>query len=256
MLPRPQLGVLRRRLCTAASPLEPWLTVAPAADGSFTGSGWTPPGARGIYGGSFVSQSVAAASQSTADARFQIHSLHAHFLRPGDGERPVQYAVEKVRDGARFAARHVRASQGGKDVFHASMSFHARDDDGGIRIRDDDRAARLTASGRLILGGTEVPAPEEVQPMEVAMAARASKSTDAAERARLTRSAEAFAAFPFEFRRVDFGLGQPDASRALWIRARHAPVGMQQLALAFVRNHAGFESPRRGRGSSAALLGA
>ena len=226
-----------RDLCAAPS-LESWFSVNAAGDGRFTGSGWTPPGARGIYGGSLVSQSMAAATQSMTDERFQIHSLHAHFLRPGDGERHVEYAVENVRDGASFAARHVRASQGGKAVFHASFSFHARDDEGGICVDAREGGARLTPSGRLVLGhaGTEVPAPEEVPTMEATIEARAARSTDAAERARLDRLAAAFAAFPFDFRRADFELGQPTASRVLWIRSRHAlgGLGMQQLALSFV----------------------
>ena len=130
-----------RRLCTSSrSVLEPWLTVT-ATDGepgdnrTYTGSGWTPPGAPGIYGGSLVCQSMAAAARNMGEngrLDLQIHSLHAHFLRPGDGKLPVVYTVEKVRDGSRFASRHVRASQGGKDILHAAVSFHSCEDEGGI----------------------------------------------------------------------------------------------------------------------------
>ena len=74
-----------------------------------------------IYGGLVVSQSLLAA-YATIEGRV-CHSLHSYFLRPGDPKRPVEYAVERTRDGASFAVRRVTASQGGKRIFDLTCSF-------------------------------------------------------------------------------------------------------------------------------------
>jgi acyl-CoA thioesterase-2 len=86
--------------------------------------GLTPPGAfigRAIFGGQLIAQAVRAAGL-TADDR-PCHSLHAYYLRGGDPEHPVDYAVERVRDGAAFSVRSVTASQKGKSILSLTASF-------------------------------------------------------------------------------------------------------------------------------------
>ena len=49
----------------------------------------------------------------------------SHFLRPGDGQKPIIYDVETLRDGNSFSARRVSATQNGKPIFYMTASFQA-----------------------------------------------------------------------------------------------------------------------------------
>ena len=91
---------------------------------------WHPPGARGIYGGAVIAQSLAAAQQTippplpeNGNAEFLIHSMHCYFVLAGDATIPVIYHVEKVRDGKSFITRTVQARQKGKCIFTTTLSF-------------------------------------------------------------------------------------------------------------------------------------
>ena len=53
--------------------------------------------------------------------------MHAYFLRPGDTNRHIVYNVKRTRDGRSFASRSVEASQKGRVIFKASVSFHRRE---------------------------------------------------------------------------------------------------------------------------------
>jgi acyl-CoA thioesterase II len=76
-----------------------------------------------VYGGQVLGQAVSAASQ-TVTGRL-IHSLHSYFLLPGDVNAPIDYEVDRSRDGGNFSNRRVVASQHGKPIFHLSASFHS-----------------------------------------------------------------------------------------------------------------------------------
>jgi acyl-CoA thioesterase 8 len=71
---------------------------------------WHPPGARGIFGGAAIAQTLAAA-QKTVDP---------------------EYHVERVRSGKSFATRTVQARQRGKVIFTTTMSF-VKQNSGGKR---------------------------------------------------------------------------------------------------------------------------
>ncbi|MEA1652905.1 thioesterase family protein [Nitrospirillum sp. BR 11164] len=79
-----------------------------------------PAGA--LFGGHVLGQSLVAAAL-TGPAGV-AHSLHGYFLRPGRADLPVDYAVEALRDGRRFAARRVIAQQEGRVIFEMHCSFH------------------------------------------------------------------------------------------------------------------------------------
>lgn len=80
-----------------------------------------------IYGGQVAAHSLVAAG-STVEAGRTAHSLHAYFVRAGRAGEPVQYRVDRVRDGRSFATRQVSAVQGGKTIFTMLASFqHAED---------------------------------------------------------------------------------------------------------------------------------
>ncbi|WP_044560098.1 acyl-CoA thioesterase II [Azospirillum sp. B4] len=75
-----------------------------------------------LFGGLVLGQGLAAAA-ATAPG-WPAHSLHGYFLRPGRASLPVDYQVETLRDGRRFAARQVTAQQEGRTIFHMHCSFH------------------------------------------------------------------------------------------------------------------------------------
>jgi acyl-CoA thioesterase II len=70
-----------------------------------------------IFGGQVAGQALMAAA-STLPAGRGVHSLHSYFLRPGDPNEEIRYAVERMRDGRTFSTRRVVAWQrrGEKDV--------------------------------------------------------------------------------------------------------------------------------------------
>ena len=79
--------------------------------------------ARHLYGGQLVAQALRAA-MATSTGGLEAHSLHAHFLAAGAGDRPVRYRVERTRDGGSFATRRVVADQGDERIFLLTASFH------------------------------------------------------------------------------------------------------------------------------------
>ena len=76
------------------------------------------------------------------------HSLHGYFLRPGQPDHPVIFAVDRDRDGGSFSARHVRALQHGEVIFSMLASF-----------KGPRPAATYEPPPR-----REVPPPEELEP--------------------------------------------------------------------------------------------
>jgi acyl-CoA thioesterase II len=83
--------------------------------------GWTR-----IFGGLVVSQALVAAMRSVT-AKLTPHSLHSYFILPGDPALPIDYEVEKLRDGRSFTTRRVVARQNGIAIFALSASFHVEE---------------------------------------------------------------------------------------------------------------------------------
>ncbi len=46
-----------------------------------------------------------------------VHAVNAHFIRGGDVKAPIEYRVERHREGRAFANRQVTAYQDGNVVF-------------------------------------------------------------------------------------------------------------------------------------------
>ncbi|KAI1337180.1 acyl-CoA thioesterase II [Xylariaceae sp. FL0016] len=90
---------------------------------------WHPPGARGLYGGCVIAQTLAAAMR-TVPSNFVVHSYHCFFVLAGDSTVPILYHVERVREGRSFCTRTVQARQRGACIFTVTCSF-AREDSGG-----------------------------------------------------------------------------------------------------------------------------
>ncbi len=52
-----------------------------------------------------------------------MHAVNAHFIRGGDVKAPIEYRVERHRDGRAFANRQVTAYQDGNVVFSMFAAF-------------------------------------------------------------------------------------------------------------------------------------
>lgn len=75
-----------------------------------------------IFGGQALGQALGAAQRTVPD--WPVHSSTGYFLRRGAVAEPVDYEVELVRTGRRFASRRVVASQAGRPIFDLLCSFH------------------------------------------------------------------------------------------------------------------------------------
>ena len=78
--------------------------------------------AQRVFGGQVAGQALVAAAR-TVDSDRHVHSLHAYFLRTGTAHTPIEYRVERIRDGRTASHRSVVATQEGREVFRQLMSF-------------------------------------------------------------------------------------------------------------------------------------
>ncbi|WP_418277407.1 acyl-CoA thioesterase [Isoptericola jiangsuensis] len=81
-----------------------------------------PGPARRVYGGQVLAQALLACGRTVDDDRLP-HSLHAYFLREGTLEEPIDFAVERLRDGRSFSARRTHAIQAGRPILSLTASF-------------------------------------------------------------------------------------------------------------------------------------
>lgn len=102
-----------------------------------------------LFGGQVVAQALRAAGL-TLDTPRSAHSLHSYFIRPGQPAEPVQFEVERTRDGRSFSTRRVTARQEGRSIFEMIASF--RDPEPG---KDWQEAAL-----------PPVPPPDELRPLD------------------------------------------------------------------------------------------
>ncbi len=96
-------------------------TDANGATDHFHGTSYRPPWGR-IFGGQVLAQSLVAAAKTVEPDR-PVHSLHAYFLRPGDPGVPIEFAVDRLRDGRSFTARRTHALQNGLPILSMIASF-------------------------------------------------------------------------------------------------------------------------------------
>jgi acyl-CoA thioesterase-2 len=79
-----------------------------------------------VFGGQVLGQSLYAACVTVEGRR--PHSMHALFILPGNQELPIDYEVERVRDGGSFSTRRVVAFQEGRRIFVMSASFQVEEE--------------------------------------------------------------------------------------------------------------------------------
>ena len=159
-----------------------------------------------VYGGQVLGQAVMAAG-ATIEGR-RLHSLHSYFVRPGDTTLPIDYQVERVRDGGSFSVRRVVAFQSGQPIFNLSSSFQIAEDG------YDHQSAM-----------PDVPGPENIPNEQERARAFADKlPPDMLKRATADR--------PIEMRVVNpddhFGGAKQEPLRYVWIRAA-GPVPDDQI---------------------------
>jgi acyl-CoA thioesterase II len=75
-----------------------------------------------VFGGQVLAQSIVAGMRTVGADRL-IHSMHGYFLRPGDADQPITFAVERLRDGRSFSARRTHAYQNGVPILSMIASF-------------------------------------------------------------------------------------------------------------------------------------
>lgn len=76
----------------------------------------------GMYGGHIVAQALRAAAFTVEDDMVP-HSIRAYFIRRGNNDHPVQYEVDRIRDGKSFGTRRVVARQGVSAILNLESSF-------------------------------------------------------------------------------------------------------------------------------------
>lgn len=76
----------------------------------------------GLYGGHIVAQALRAAA-FTVDDDMVPHSLRAYFIRRGNNKQPVQYEVDRIRNGKSFTTRRVVTRQGDSAILNLEASF-------------------------------------------------------------------------------------------------------------------------------------
>ncbi|MEU3015528.1 acyl-CoA thioesterase [Nocardia asteroides] len=73
------------------------------------------------FGGQLVSQAIVAAGRTAGER--PLHAINAHFVRGGDVKKPIEYHVQRHRDGRALANRTVTASQDGQELFVMLAAF-------------------------------------------------------------------------------------------------------------------------------------
>lgn len=156
------------------------------------------------FGGAVAAQALYAAGRTVPPER-TVHSLHAHFLRPGDVTAPTDFSVTPVRDGGSYTTRSVLAEQHGRAVLTLTASFQVAEEGWQHQLPELD-----------------APAPEDLPTLE-----EVADSTDGRAREFL-RWLPARHAFDFrfvgEFPRLTAVRGERAAPhQQMWVRSR-APL--------------------------------
>lgn len=212
-----------------------------------------------IFGGLVFAQAMTAAHR-TAHGR-PIHSAHAYFLRPGNPELPIDYAVDCVRDGRSFHTRGVIARQAGSAIFDFMSSFHENEsspvheqavtmaaephgeeyEEGilrAIRARGVDFPAERFGLGPvqiLVEDGLDMVASSPRKPeLRAWMRARGPMPEDSNVHAAVLAYASDLlitvaGAYPFDFRVMSPGVSSASLDHAIWF---HEPIRIDDWILA------------------------
>lgn len=126
----------------------------PSATGLEQYVGLSSPQPHGrVFGGQVLAQALMAAGATLPQGR-PVHSMHGYFLRPGDLDVPITFAVDRLRDGASFSARRVQAVQHDGPLLSMIASFQEPADgvDHGTPMPDVPSPDKLPATADLMAG--------------------------------------------------------------------------------------------------------
>jgi acyl-CoA thioesterase-2 len=84
-------------------------------------------GSPNVFGGQVVAQALNAATRTVPVERI-CHSLHAYFILPGNLSLPIEFQVQKIRDGGSFTTRFIIAKQNDVPIFVMAASFQKREE--------------------------------------------------------------------------------------------------------------------------------
>lgn len=205
-------------------------TGARTSEDIFTGTSHPMPYGR-VFGGQVMAQAVVAAQRTTPVDR-HIHSVHGYFVRPGDVEQPITFAVERIHDGRSFSTRRVQAYQAGVPIMSMISSF--QDVDAGPSSQHPMPQ--------------DLPEPEDLPSSEDLLAAYAGHP-----------QARAVIARPFDIRHVEGPIYLPDPERPrrgtqhVWIRAKDRlpdDDALHRAALAYLSDYAMLEPIVRMHGAA------
>jgi acyl-CoA thioesterase II len=173
-----------------------------------------------VFGGQYLGQALAAAGRTVPE--WPAHSCSSQFLLKGRLETPLEFVVERTRDGRRFAFRRVLGLQDGRPIFDMLCSFHAPEE--GVEHQGDR--------------GSTPPDPESLPDLKALAGLHGERLSE--RMAAIYRSD-----FPVELRLIEseeamFGTG-PQFSRSFWFRMPSAAaIGDprdQQCLLAFMSDY-------------------
>lgn len=187
-----------------------------------------------VFGGQVLAQALVAANL-TVEGR-TAHSLHGYFLRPGDINEPIEFEVDRLRDGRSFSSRRVQALQFGKPIFSMITSYQESQPglEHSVAMPDGLIAPEQLPSAADLLSGINHP------------------------------SAEYWAkARPFDLRHVEPAIYLAPAknasnSQSVWFRALETlpdDPALHQVALAYASDYTILESVYRRHGLSWANRG-
>lgn len=175
---------------------------------------------RRVFGGQVLGQALIAAARTVEERH--THSLHSYFLRPGDVREPIDYQVEKVRDGGTLSTRRVIAWQREKPIFELSASFKSPED--GLEHQDPAPPA---------------PPPEELE-TELETVARLLAEEDVSDNFRKAMTRER----PIDFRPLEpihpMRPGKRPPQRGLWLRTMGKlpdDPALHRAVLAYASDH-------------------
>ncbi|KAI5848916.1 thioesterase-like superfamily-domain-containing protein [Tricharina praecox] len=166
---------------------------------------WQPVGARGIYGGSVISQSLLAA-QLTVPSTFVPHSMHCYFVLSGNPHIPILYHVDIVREGRSFHTRTVQARQRGKAIFTMTCSFTVPQ---ATKIAESDNPEKRIVRHQPVFPTADIRLPEECE-SESDVIARLLK-TGRIDEDMAAEGMKRFERDPFEWRAIGVGQRNPKA---------------------------------------------
>jgi acyl-CoA thioesterase II len=90
--------------------------------------GYSPSSAgKQVYGGQAIAQALVAATRTVSNDR-HAHSLHGYFVLAGNPKKPIDFQVERIRDGRSFTTRRCNATQEGVTIFSLEASYQLGED--------------------------------------------------------------------------------------------------------------------------------